>query len=105
MLYITKRYVCETLSFVNAVYESPFEDLKEQYRAELVGIAKADDLIVNPHHPTIPMNHNHNSHLTKEEYNKKIKHWDKFTYKFTFDFFIIKNKKKFKITIHQFTEI
>ena len=77
-------YVIETYdevyfdSHISNVYETEI-DIEKEYSNLLNNAAREFDITINPHHPTVMMNHiNHHPHLTKEEYNKRLKKWNKF---------------------------
>ena len=79
MIYIIETY--DEIYFdshISNVYETEI-DIEKEYSNFLNNAAREFDITINPHHPTVMMNHiNHHPHLTKKEYNKRLKKWNEF---------------------------
>ncbi len=84
MIYIIKQYdnVSEG-SCIIAVIETDL-DIKNIYNEFVYAKAKEMDIVINRHWLNIMNHEDHNTHLTKSEYKKKRKEWEKFLKQNTF---------------------
>jgi hypothetical protein len=78
MIYIDTSYdsLCES-THIEAVYQVDDKDVVNKYKTFMLEKAKDLNLVVNPHWLNEMDYHNNNTHLTKQEYNRKCKEWKK----------------------------
>ena len=78
MIYIRNHYdrLCED-SIIAGVYDVPCKNAEEQYKLFMLEKAKEINLEINPHWLHELDYTLHNSHLSKSDYNKKVKKWHK----------------------------
>ncbi len=99
MIYITYKYnEFSEHEIVNNLWEIDIiGDVESLYKEYMISKAKDEfDIIINHHWLNIMNYKDHNSHLSKSEYNKKEKLWNKCLLKHTVDFYIseiLKGKK------------
>ena len=78
MIYIIREYDdnCESYTIIGVIET----DLKinKLYRNFVQEKAKEMDIVINKHWLNIANHKDHNTHLTKSEYNRKSKEWTKF---------------------------
>ena len=98
MIYIRTHYdqLCETSSIVG-VYQVPCKNAEEQYKLFMIEKAKEINLEINPHWLNALDYTKFNSHLSKPEFNKKLKEWSKIRRKWNISKYICEILKGVKL--------
>lgn len=98
MIYLTyTNEPYEECSSVKNVWESDISGLEHMYGAFLLNEAKEMNFIINPHWYNGMDHENNNTHLTLPEYKKKLKQWNKFLKKYSFEYYISSKKLAIKV--------
>ena len=87
MIYVT-HYRFLGSKFIRNIWNSHCENIDDLYKSFILKESKKRNVIINPHWLNM-MNHcDHHTYLSKSEYKKKYKEWNKFLKLWDFDKFI-----------------
>lgn len=78
MIYVREKYDSYMdYRYIENVYEIDNDDIEEEYKQHIQSLADNIGVIINPHWLNLMNWTNHHPHLTKTEYNRLHKQWNK----------------------------